>query len=89
MSKKHSVHYSPPFKYMSMWSLHLDCKRLVSEVWMCNVCFNAKTEIFKTCFRPWNREVFGNVKHNVIKYRDALDVIHHNISNDGLSDVLK
>lgn len=78
-----------------MWSLHLDCKRLVSEVWSKPVSGCAmfvlmqKLKSLKHAFRPWNREVFGNVKHNVIKSRDALDVIQHNISNDGLSNVLK
>ncbi|KAF1892197.1 hypothetical protein Lal_00036556 [Lupinus albus] len=80
------------FKFHKMWLSHLDCHRLVSEVWRWEVVgcpmfvLSHKLRILKKEFKVWNVQVFGNiqerVKQDMTNVAAIQDVIN-SIGSDG------
>lgn len=93
-SKTTSTQTATPFRFMKMWLLHEDCKRIVSETWNSIVVGNPmfvlsnKLKALKDKLKDWNHNIFGNV-HVLVKEADnKLDGIQSLIDNHGMTDDL-
>lgn len=77
-----------------MWCDHLDCKRLVLEVWNrpywgCPMYILIQKLIaLKLDLKKWNRDVFGNVQTNVENAMTILNGIQLHIDRFGYSYAL-
>lgn len=67
-----SITKATPFRFMKMWLLHEDCKRIVSETWNDIVVgspmfvLSQKLKVLKLKLKDWNHNIFGNV-HVLVK----------------------
>ena len=50
-----------PFRFQSMWLMHLDFPRIVKEAWLENNPLQVTISNFAVKAKKWNREVFGNM----------------------------
>lgn len=93
-SKTTSTQTATPFRFMKMWLLHEDCKRIVSETWNSTVVGNPmfvlanKLKALKDKLKDWNHNIFGNVHVLVKEVDDKLDGIQSFIDNHGMTDDL-
>jgi len=59
--------FASNFKFLKMWTLHNDCKKLISDSWNTRLIgcpmhiLSTKLKALKTKFKLWNKEVFGNI----------------------------
>lgn len=57
---------------MKMWSLHEDCRNIISNCWQNRVVgfpmfvLNKKLKLLKEQLKIWNKEIFGNV-HDMVQ----------------------
>ena len=105
LSKCHSDHYpillvlakgaparARPFRFLSVWLEHPDCRRLVTETWKEPVVgcpmfiLKSKLKRVKLALRSWNWEVFGNIHEGVRSSWQSLDSIQREIHENGRTD---
>ncbi|PNY03410.1 ribonuclease H [Trifolium pratense] len=91
----HSIRFMSSFKFMKMWTMHDDCRNVISHSWNERVdvgcpmfVLNSKLKRLKTKLKFWNKEIFGNV-HNYVSAAEAhLQHIQIQIQNYGHNDQL-
>lgn len=77
-----------PFKFHSMWTDHVDCRRLVSEVWKrtfwgCPMyVLSQKPKCLKAELKVWKKQVFGNVHLKVEKAMAKLEFFQDKIDSE-------
>jgi len=82
------------FKFLSMWSLHEDCRNLIQQSWNTNVVgcpmfiLNQKLKTLKQNLKIWNKTAFGNVNTLVKEAEQNLVSIQADIDINGVSDSL-
>ncbi|GAU10446.1 hypothetical protein TSUD_420660, partial [Trifolium subterraneum] len=65
------IKHPTPFRFYRAWTSHVDCARVVTEVWSQPVqgppmvCLQDKLKRLRAALKEWNRSVFGNIDHNV------------------------
>lgn len=86
--------FASQFKFQQMWSLHPDCKDIVTSCWNTNFTrcpmfiLSAKLKHLKSCLKQWNKEVFGDINSEVKSAEDKLDQIQSDINLLGPNDDL-
>lgn len=92
--KTSNVTHATQFRFMRMWVLHDDCRRIITETWNDQIIGNpmyvlsAKLKNLKYKLKDWNHNVFGNV-HTIVKdAENKLAAIQENIDNTGMTDSL-
>jgi len=86
--------FPPSFKFLSMWTLHNDCRSLIENCWQENVVgcpmhiLSTKLKYLKAKLKIWNTKVFGNVHECVDKIETHLNHIQHQIQISDRSDTL-
>ncbi|XP_024630290.2 uncharacterized protein [Medicago truncatula] len=89
-----SVQHASPFKFFKVWTSHVDCRKLVTEVWSKEVRgrgmlkLQAKLRNIKNSFKAWNRNVFADVDRQVRLAVDEVNRIQLLIDTEGFSDTL-
>jgi len=74
-----------------MWTLHEDCKNIVSDCWNKNFVgfpmfiLSQKLKLLKQILKNWNINVFGNVR---VDAEIELTSIQNQIDTSGMSDSL-
>jgi len=92
--KTDSQQFTPSFKFLKMWSLHKDCKDIISSSWNENVVGNpmtilsSKLKRLKFKLKEWNKNVFGNIHQLVKDAEKELSDIQSQIHNTGHNDQL-
>ncbi|KEH41590.1 endonuclease/exonuclease/phosphatase family protein [Medicago truncatula] len=83
-----------PFKFFKVWTSHVDCRQLVTEVWSKEVRgrgmlrLQAKLRNIKNSFKAWTCNVFGDVDRQVRLAVDEVNRIQILIDIEGFSDTL-
>jgi hypothetical protein len=92
---QHNKRFVSSFKFMKMWSMHEDCKNVISQCWNDNAevgcpmfVLNSKLKRLKTKLKIWNKESFGNVHSGVKDAESHLHSIQLLIQTNGHSDSL-
>jgi len=86
--------FTSQFKFMKMWSLHDDCRSIVSNSWNTTVVgcpmlvLSRKLQILKENLKDWNKSVFGNVHDRVKQAETNLQQIQNQIQINGHTDLL-
>jgi hypothetical protein len=86
--------FAPNFKFMRMWTLHPDCRNVISDCWKivlfgCPMSIlNQKLKLLNFKLKEWNKKSFGNVNEIVTSAEHNLQVIQENIQLNGPSDLL-
>lgn len=86
--------FASNFKFLKMWTLHKDCKQLVSDTWNTRVIvcplhiLSTKLKILKDKLKLWNKDVFGNIHGYVSEVEAKLAAIQHQIHLNGHNDSL-
>lgn len=81
-------------QFMKMWSLHDDCKNIVSNSWNTHIVgcpmlvLSKKLQILKSNLKMWNKTVFGNVHQLVSQAESNLQNIQNQIQTNGHTDTL-
>lgn len=95
VTKKEVKSFPSAFKFMSMWPDHQDCSRLVADIW-CIPCYGypmsilvQKLKAVKLALKSWIKSVFGDIRLNVQKALDEVDVVQQLIHIGGWSDALR
>ncbi|GAU48100.1 hypothetical protein TSUD_133200 [Trifolium subterraneum] len=89
-----SAKFASQFRFMQMWSLHPECKDVISSTWSSQVVgcpmfiLSKKLQLLKAKLKDWNKSKFGNVQDNVKMAEDTLKKIQMQIEENGHSDVL-
>ena len=89
-----SHQFSFSFKFLKMWSLHKDCKDLISDSWKDGVIgkpmfvLSTKLKRLKLKLKIWNKEVFGNIHTYVNDAENELSNIQAQIQSIGHTDQL-
>ncbi|KEH21479.1 hypothetical protein MTR_7g406750 [Medicago truncatula] len=89
-----SHQFASSFKFLKMWSLHKDCKDLISDSWNGRVIGNplfvlsTKLKRLKLVLKTWNKEVFGNIHTYVNEAENELSNIQAQIQSSGHTDQL-
>lgn len=89
-----SVQHASPCKFFKVWTSHVECRNLVTEVWSKEVRgrgmlrLQAKLRNVKNSFKAWNRNVFGDVDRQVRLAVDEVNRIQLLIDTEGFSDTL-
>jgi hypothetical protein len=92
--KTDSTSFASSFKFLKMWTLHTDCKQIISDSWNTNIVgcpmfiLSSKLKILKGKLKQWNKEVFGNIHAYVEVAESKLDDIQNRINTLGHSDEL-
>lgn len=82
------------FKFLSFWTNHGDCRKIITEVWNRPVfgcpmfILMQKLKALKQELKSWNKETVGDVHLNVEKAQAALDYIQAQGSELGYTDLL-
>jgi len=82
------------FKFLSMWTLHDDCKSIIQESWNENMVgcpmfiLNQKLKNLKQKLKHWNKNVFGNVNTLVKEAEQKLILIQSDIDTNGAFETL-
>ena len=86
--------HASQFKFFKIWTLHHDCKRVVTESWndpiVCCPMFvlSQKLKNLKLKLKDWNHRVFGNIRELVKKAESKLSDIQTHIDVSGFSEDL-
>jgi len=86
--------FASNFKFLKMWTLHSDCKNIVSDTWITRIIgcpmyiLTTKLKILKNKLKQWNKEVFGNIHNHVNEAGKNLADIQQQIDTNGHSDDL-
>jgi len=86
--------FKSQFRFMKMWSLHDNCKDVISSCWNNRVIgcpmyvLNKKLKILKNTLKDWNKTTFGNVHALVESAENKVAEIQHNIQQNGHFDEL-
>jgi exonuclease III len=86
--------FASQFKFQKMWSLHDDCKDIVSVCWNSVIVgcpmfiLSQKLKILKEKLKVWNKTCFGNVHENVNSAELKLQQIQQQIQDSGHTDAL-
>lgn len=89
----HEAKYPSQFKYMQMWSLHEDCKAIISKTWETNMVGHPmfilfkKLKLLKAYLKFWNNISFGNIHEMVKLAKDKLNNIQQRTRNNGHNEV--
>jgi len=92
--KTSSIPQVTPFRFMQMWLLHEDCKRIVKETWSNNVVgspmfvLSQKLKDLKLKLKDWNHNIFGNVHALVKEAENKLADIQELLDIQGMNDDL-
>ncbi|GAU32780.1 hypothetical protein TSUD_152280 [Trifolium subterraneum] len=91
----HSFRFMSSFKFMKMWTMHDDCRNVISQCWNERVdvgcpmfVLNSKLKRLKTKLKIWNKEIFGNVHTYVSTAEAHLKHIQLQIQHFGHNDQL-
>ncbi|MCH79620.1 RNA-directed DNA polymerase (Reverse transcriptase), partial [Trifolium medium] len=86
--------FASHFKFLRMWSLHLDCRNIIFDCWNTEIIgcpmfiLSKKLKILKDKLKIWNTESFGNVHALVNNAEHKLQHIQEQIQQNGHSDTL-
>jgi hypothetical protein len=89
-----TIPFASNFKFMRMWSLHPDCRNVISDSWNIVVVgcpmhiLSQKLKNLKGILRSWNKTSFGNVNEVVLAAEQKLHNIQEQIQINGHSDAL-
>jgi hypothetical protein len=92
--KTSSISKATPFRFMKMWLLHDDCKRIVNETWNETVVgtpmfvLSQKLKALKLKLKDWNHNIFGNVHVIVKEAENKLAEIQELLDIQGINDDL-
>jgi len=82
------------FKFMNMWTMNDDCKRLIAESWNIPVVgcpmfiLSQKLKRLKLTLKYWNKNVFGDANIKVNEVETNLQAIQDQIHASGATDLL-
>jgi exonuclease III len=88
------ITFASNFKFMRMWSMHDDCRSIISECWKTELIgcpmfiLNKKLKILKMKLKEWNKTCFGNINEAVVQADLNLKNVQHNIQSIGPTDML-
>ncbi|MCI10855.1 RNA-directed DNA polymerase (Reverse transcriptase), partial [Trifolium medium] len=86
-----NVQHALPFRFFNVWTTHVDCVRVVRELWSKPVygapmyCLQQKLKRLKLVLKKWNKDVFGNVDINVKLAVDDVIRIQNLIDANGIT----
>jgi hypothetical protein len=89
-----NIKFASQFKFMKMWTLHSECKKIVQDCWNTTIygcpmfILSKKLKLLKEKLRTWNKESFGNVHELVSSAELKLQSIQNQIQTSGPSDML-
>ncbi|XP_019431738.1 PREDICTED: uncharacterized protein LOC109338847 [Lupinus angustifolius] len=89
-----SVTRLSPFRFHIMWLQHLDCKRVVVEVWKTDIrgcpmfIISQKLKLLKRKLRDWNINFFGDLHLRVKNSLSFVEAIQNCINNYGPNEDL-
>lgn len=69
------------FKFLSMWSLHPDCRKIIEQVWGQSILscpmfiLTHKLKLLKVALKSWNKDSFGNIPDLVDRAKNELSLI--------------
>jgi hypothetical protein len=92
--KTTNVSHATKFKFMKMWSMHPDCRSVISDCWSVGVVgcpmfvLSQKLKNLKAKLKVWNKVTFGNVHDLVTTTELKLQQIQSQIQENGHSDAL-
>ncbi|GAU40165.1 hypothetical protein TSUD_292700 [Trifolium subterraneum] len=92
--KNHVTHAPSKFKFMKMWIAHPDCINVIKQSWNINITgcpmfvLTQKLKSLKEKLKVWNRNVFGNIHHNVKAASAKVDSLQQDIDTFGPTDEL-
>lgn len=91
------IQYPSSFKFQNMWIDHVDCRRLISEVWNRNIRYcplgpmqllTKKLMILNSELKIWNRNIFGDIHLKVSEALQKVEEVQNLISSSGFSSEL-
>lgn len=84
---KEPAKYVSSFKFLTMWTTHPDCERLIAETWNADIKASSlcklqiKLKMLKEKLKFWNKNTFGNIydkikeaKYNIKQLEERLEV---------------
>jgi len=86
--------FASSFKFLKMWTLHSDCRKVVEDCWNVHVIgcpmyvLSTKLKLLKNKLKAWNKEVFGNIHALVTEAESHLPNIQNQIHVHGHSNHL-
>lgn len=86
--------FTSNFKFLKMWTLHDDCKRLISDSWNTRVVgcpmyiLCSKLKALKIKLKAWNKDIFGDIHSQVAEAEKNLADLQNHINLAGHSDDL-
>jgi len=86
--------FASQFRFMKMWSLHPDCKKLIEDFWNIQVTgspmfvLSHKLKVLKERLKRWNRDIFVNVYVLVKETEEKLKSLQDNIDVNCHTDLL-
>lgn len=89
-----NVSFASQFRFMQMWSLHPDCKKIVESCWNKPVVgcpmfvLSKKLKNLKLVLKDWNKEIFENVQDSVKKAEEELNQFQMHINQVGYTHTL-
>jgi hypothetical protein len=89
-----SLPFVSNFKFMRMWTLHPECKKVVEDCWNTSVIgcpmfiLSKKLKLLKDRLKSWNKDCFGNVHNLVSSAEQRLQQVQDQIQQNGHSDTL-
>jgi len=92
--KTDNLQFTSNFKILKAWTLHGDCKELISNCWNQNIVvyplyiLSTKLKNLKETLKQWNKDVFGNIHSFVSDAEKALQDIQIQIQLLGHTDLL-
>lgn len=92
--KNDVANFVSSFKFLKAWTLHTDCKEIITNTWKIPVVgcpiyiLSSKVKALKEKLKIWNKEVFGNIHCFVKEAEDKLKAVQDLIHLHGHSDVL-
>ena len=92
--KTDDTNFVSSFKFLKAWTLHTDCKEIITNTWEIPVVgcpmyiLSSKLKALKEKLKIWNKEVFGNIHCFVKEAEDKLKVVQDLIHLNGHTDVL-
>jgi hypothetical protein len=84
----HNVACASSFKFLRMWSMHSDCRQVISDSWSNVVLGNPKLKLLKNNLKIWNKNYFGNVNDLVSSAETNLQQVQAHIQQFGHTDSL-
>lgn len=87
--------FKSQFKFHKIWTMNVDCERLVKESWKVKFygyhmyILDQKLKLLKSRLKVWNNDIFGNVQYKTVQTDNKLKSIQQDIEEHGYTTILQ